>query len=231
MGWGLSEVFSLVSPSHPTPQNSLWALNSGDCKVLIFLRVWSFYFHGEIKGRFRKRVVLANVPSFRFSFRGNIRRNHPFGNHPFGNHPFGNHPFGSLGDKRAVSKRVVLANVPLFRFSFRGNIRQNHPFGNHPFANPRYLQDFVFCKGVSLQPLLSSGFSRHTLEVKNLVQFVAVNTLHRLLFLACFKYVWNIYSIVSFEDKHKKGQKRAQENDWNTQVVLGCSQIIIMVQS
>ena len=34
------------------------------------------------EGRFRKRAVLANVPSFRFSFRGNIRRNHPFGNHP-----------------------------------------------------------------------------------------------------------------------------------------------------
>ena len=42
-------------------------------------------FHWEIKGRFRKRVVLANVPSFRFSFRGNIRQNHPFGNHPFVN--------------------------------------------------------------------------------------------------------------------------------------------------
>ena len=41
--------------------------------------------HWEIKGRFRKRVVLANVPSFRFSFRENIRRNHPFGNHPFVN--------------------------------------------------------------------------------------------------------------------------------------------------
>ena len=37
--------------------------------------------HWEIQGRFRKRVVLANVPSFRFSF----RRNHPFGNHPFVN--------------------------------------------------------------------------------------------------------------------------------------------------
>ena len=43
------------------------------------------FFHWEIKGQFRKRVVLANVPSFRFSFRGNIRRNHPFGNHPFVN--------------------------------------------------------------------------------------------------------------------------------------------------
>ena len=92
----------------------------------------AFLDHWEIKGRFRKRVVLANVPSFRFSFLGNIRRNHPFGNHPFGNHQK-----GSLGDKRAVSKRVVLANVPSFRFSFRGNIRRNHPFGNHPFANPR----------------------------------------------------------------------------------------------
>ena len=28
---------------------------------------------------------MANVPSFRFSFRGNICRNHPFGNHPFVN--------------------------------------------------------------------------------------------------------------------------------------------------
>ena len=61
--------------------------------------------HWEIKGRFRKRVVLANVPSFRFSFLGNIRRNHPFGNHPF----VRQHQKGSLGDKRAVSlKRVVL---------------------------------------------------------------------------------------------------------------------------
>ena len=29
--------------------------------------------HRKIKGRFRKRVVLANVPSFRFSFPGNMR--------------------------------------------------------------------------------------------------------------------------------------------------------------
>ena len=45
----------------------------------------TYHVHWEIKGRFRKRVVLANVPSFRFSFRGNIRQNHPFGNHPFVN--------------------------------------------------------------------------------------------------------------------------------------------------
>ena len=46
---------------------------------------YEYIYHWEIKGRFRKRVVLANVPSFRFSFRGNIRRNLPFGNHPFVN--------------------------------------------------------------------------------------------------------------------------------------------------
>ena len=99
-----------------------------------FTHVWGEVHncHWEIKGRFRKRVVLANVILFRFSFRGNIRWDHPFGNHPLAN-PRN----GSLGDKRAVSKRVVLANVPSFRFSFRGNIRQNHPFGNHPFVNPR----------------------------------------------------------------------------------------------
>ena len=90
--------------------------------------------HWEIKGRFRKRAVLANVPSFRFSFRGNIRRNHPF--QVLGTTLLGSHQKGSLGDKRAVSKRAVLANVPSFRFSFRGNIRRTHPFGNHPFSRP-----------------------------------------------------------------------------------------------
>ena len=73
-------------------------------------------------------MVLANVPLFRFSFLGNIRRNHPFGNHPFGNHQK-----GSLGDKRAVSKRVVLANVPSFRFSFRG---KKPTFWKPPFCEP-----------------------------------------------------------------------------------------------
>ena len=58
---------------------------------------------------------MANVPSFRFSFRGNIRRNHPFGNHPFANHQK-----GSLVRKRAVSKRAVLANVPSFRYPRSG---------------------------------------------------------------------------------------------------------------
>ena len=75
---------------------SLW-LWSPECSPPR-VRSSSSFIHWEIKGRFRKRVVLANVPSFRFSFRGNIRRNHPFGNHPFVNTKK-----GSLGDKRAVS--------------------------------------------------------------------------------------------------------------------------------
>ena len=41
----------------------------GECSEMFFPKEN----HWEIKGRFRKRVVLANVPSFRFSFRGNIR--------------------------------------------------------------------------------------------------------------------------------------------------------------
>ena len=111
-------------------------------------------YHWEIKGRFRKRAVLANVPSFRFSFRGNIRRNPPFGNHPFANPQK-----GSLGDKRAVSKRAVLANVPSFRFSFRGNIRRNHPFGNHPFANPRdYKQKNINKLTLGIHRSWAAGF-------------------------------------------------------------------------
>ena len=94
--------------------------------------------HWEIKGRFRKRVVLANVPSFRFSFQGNIRRNHPFGNHPFANTKKAHWEI-----KGRFRKRVVLADVPSFRFSFQGNIHRNHPFGNHPFANPRMLTSVV----------------------------------------------------------------------------------------
>ena len=112
--------------------------NGGSCTSYLALTLCVFFFsasfnsHWEIKGRFRKRVVLANVPSFRFSFRGNIRRNHPFGNHPSVNKLEAHWEI-----KGRFRKRVVLANVPSFRFSFRGNIRQNHPFGNHPFANPR----------------------------------------------------------------------------------------------
>ena len=63
--------------------------------------------HREIKGRFRKRVVLANVPSFRFSFRGNMRT----------------YP------RSGFSFRGNIRTYPRNGFSFRGNIRQNHPFG------------------------------------------------------------------------------------------------------
>ena len=61
-------------------------------------------------------MVLANVPSFRFSFRiwGNMRTYPRF----------------------RFSFWWNLANVPLFRFSFQGNIRQNHPFGKPPFSEP-----------------------------------------------------------------------------------------------
>ena len=71
------------------------------------------FFRWETKGRFRKRVVLPNVPSFRFSFRGNMRT------YPRSFFVPGEHP-----------------NVPSFRFLLRGNIRQNHPFGKPPFCQP-----------------------------------------------------------------------------------------------
>ena len=45
------------------------------------------------KGCFRKRVVLANVPSFRFSFRGNIRLVPSFRGNIRQNHPFEKPPF------------------------------------------------------------------------------------------------------------------------------------------
>ena len=76
-------------------------------------------YHWEIRGRFRKRVVLANVPSFRFSFWGTCERTLVPVCVP------GEHP-----------------NVPSFPFSFQGNIRQNHSFGNHLFVNPgKYAED------------------------------------------------------------------------------------------
>ena len=87
--------------------------------------------HWEIKGRFRERVVLANVPSFRFSFRWNIRQNHPFGNHPFVNTQKAHWDI-----KGRFPKGWFWRMYPHSGFR-SGDIRQNHPFGNHPFANPR----------------------------------------------------------------------------------------------
>ena len=113
-------------------------------------------FHWEIKGRFRKRVVLANVPSFRFSFRGNIRRNHPCVNKLKAHWEI----------KGRFRKRVVLANVPSFQFSFRGNIRQNHPFGNHPFANPRtFLQRSFVNVAVQLFVCPSAAFGANDVQI------------------------------------------------------------------
>ena len=62
--------------------------------------------HWKIQGRFPKRAALANVPSFRFSFRGNLRIYPRSGFCSGGKH----------------------LNVPSFRFSFPMNIRQNFFF-------------------------------------------------------------------------------------------------------
>ena len=48
-----------------SPEGSLWS-HLGEAPKVIF-------FHWVTKGRFQKRVVLANVPSFRSSFWGNIQ--------------------------------------------------------------------------------------------------------------------------------------------------------------
>ena len=76
-------------------------------------KIPTVFCHRETKGRFRKRVVLANAPSFRFSFRGTCE---------------------------CTLVPVVVPgehlNVPSFRLSFRGNIRQNHPFGTTLFSTP-----------------------------------------------------------------------------------------------
>ena len=81
-----------------------------------------------VKGRFRKRVVPANVPSFRFLFRG-------------ANVP--SFRFFIPGERSDCERTLVPVfvlgehlNVPSFRFSFRGNIRHNPPFGKPLFCQP-----------------------------------------------------------------------------------------------
>ena len=73
--------------------------------------------HREIKGRFRKRVVLANVPSFRFSFRGNMRT-----------HPRSGFRSGGTSAKTTLLETTLLGSSEsgpkvttfvLFRYSFR----------------------------------------------------------------------------------------------------------------
>ena len=85
-----------------------------------------------LAAQFRKRVVLANVPSFRFSFRGNTLLETTLLEATLLSIPLSSH----WEIKGRFRKRVVLANVPSFRFSFRGNIRQNHPFGKITFCEP-----------------------------------------------------------------------------------------------
>ena len=80
-------------------------------------------FHRETKGRFRKRVVLANVPPFLFFVPGEHANVPSFLFFVSGEHP----------------------NVPSFRFSFRRNIRQNHPFGKPPFCQPVIVRGASTC--------------------------------------------------------------------------------------
>ena len=103
---------------------------SSNCLVFLFLQD---KFREETKGRFRKRVVLVNVPSFRvfvpeehvngpsfwFTFRGNIER----------------------------------TLVPVF---VPGNFCQNDPFGNHPsFCEPAKIAG-ISLKAILLSPLRKS---------------------------------------------------------------------------
>ena len=73
------------------------------------------------KGRFRRRVVLANVPSFRSLVPGNIRM-------------YLRSVFWYQGTSECA---LVPSFVP-------GNIRQNHPFGKPPFCEPPNLIDKLF---------------------------------------------------------------------------------------
>ena len=89
-------------------------------------------FHREIKGRFRKRVVLANVPSFRFSFRVSMRT------YPRSGFRSGEH-----------------SNVPSFRLSFRGQKIKRFPvLGCYPKV---CWFDFLAPCMVSAEILLSTA--------------------------------------------------------------------------
>ena len=78
--------------------------------------------HWEIKGRFRKRVVLANVPSFRFSFRGINMRTYPRSG------------FRSRGTSECTLVRVFV----------QGEHPPKPPFWKPPFVNPR--KGVVLCE-------------------------------------------------------------------------------------
>ena len=88
-GWGGLGFLHVKNPVWQTPLTSHW----------------------KIKGRFRKRAVLANVPSFRFSFQGNVHQNHPFGNHPFVNTKKGHWEIKGGFQKGGFGERTL---VPVF---------------------------------------------------------------------------------------------------------------------
>ena len=78
-----------------------------------------------------------NVPSFRFSLRGTIRQNHPFGNHPFGNprsepnHAYQNHPEAHMRKSfRFAASQNGLSNLflsPLAQWSTKINTLVKNP--------------------------------------------------------------------------------------------------------
>ena len=118
-----------VTPTPPhTRQNmnkhldKLWPkmLQSKANVSLISPTRWSFSLHWEIKGRVRKRVVLAKVPSFRFSFRGNMRT------------------YPRSGFRSGGTSECTLG--PVF---VPGKHPPNHPFGKPPFCQPQISAPFL----------------------------------------------------------------------------------------
>ena len=73
--------------------------------------MWEVLVHWETKERVRKKVVLANVPSFRFSFQGNMRT----------------YPRSCLRSGGTSECTLVPVFVP-------GEHPPNHPFGKPPFC-------------------------------------------------------------------------------------------------
>ena len=115
--------------------------------------------HWEIKGRFRKRVVLANVPSFRFSFRGNIRRNHPFGKHPFANYRQRTQPYQKYYGDRKNSEllRRSVFTIGGLKITSNSTERQKRSQNLAPVLVIISGNSLVF---FSRKPITSTGFYR-----------------------------------------------------------------------
>ena len=82
-------------------------------------------FHWETEGRFRKRMLLANVPSFWFSFWGNIRT-----------YPRSGFRSGGTSECNLVPvfRSGEHPNVPSFRFFVPGEHPPRPPFWKPPFC-------------------------------------------------------------------------------------------------